>query len=129
MSLTADGCPSVSSGIRPSEQRLLRLLAAAGSVARQRGVQVSAVHLRLGALSGVVKDALLFCYEVACQDTPLAGSRLIVEDVPVVVFCSRCNDTRVLGSVQSFSCPECNTPTMDVRKGKELEVFALEVEE
>ncbi len=56
--------------------------------ARQRGVQVSAVHLRLGALSGVVKDALLFCYEVACQDTPLAGSRLIVEDVPVVVFCS-----------------------------------------
>jgi len=102
---------------------------AATDEARQRGVQVSAVHLRLGALSGVVKDALLFCYEVACQDTPLAGSRLIVEDVPVVVFCSRCNDTRVLGSVQSFSCPECNTPTMDVRKGKELEVFALEVEE
>jgi len=102
---------------------------AAMDEARQRGVQVSAVHLRLGALSGVVKDALLFCYEVACQDTPLAGSRLIVEDVPVVVFCSRCNDTRVLGSVQSFSCPECITPTMDVRKGKELEVFALEVEE
>ena len=35
--------------------------------------KVSAVHLRLGALSGVVKDALLFSYEVACQDTPLAG--------------------------------------------------------
>ncbi|MFL6442932.1 MAG: hydrogenase maturation nickel metallochaperone HypA, partial [Candidatus Sulfotelmatobacter sp.] len=45
---------------------------AAMDEARQRGVQVSAVHLRLGALSGVVKDALLFCYEVACQDTPLA---------------------------------------------------------
>jgi hydrogenase nickel incorporation protein HypA/HybF len=102
---------------------------AAMDEARQRGVQVSAVHLRLGALSGVVKDALLFCYEVACQDTPLAGSRLIVEDVPVVVFCSRCNDRRVLRSVQSFSCPECNTPTMDIRQGKELEVFALEVEE
>lgn len=97
--------------------------------ARQRGVHVSAVHLRLGALSGVVKDALLFSYEVACQDTPLAGSRLIVEDVPVVVFCSQCKDTRVLSSVQSFLCPECSTPTMDIRKGKELEVFALEVEE
>jgi len=96
---------------------------------RQRGVHVSAVHLRLGALSGVVKDALLFCYEVACQDTPLVGSRLIVEDVPVVVFCSHCKDTRELSSVQSFLCPECNTPTMDIRKGKELEVFALEVEE
>jgi hydrogenase nickel incorporation protein HypA/HybF len=102
---------------------------AAMDEARQRGVQVSAVHLRLGALSGVVKDALLFSYEVACQDTPLAGSRLIVEDIPVAVFCPRCGDTRVLHSVQSFACSECGTPTMDIRQGKELEVFALEVEE
>jgi len=102
---------------------------AAMDEARQRGVQVSAVHLRLGALSGVVKDALMFSYEVACQDTPLAGSRLIVEDVPVTVFCPRCQDTRVLDSVQSFLCPECGTPTMDIRQGKELEVFALEVQE
>jgi hydrogenase nickel incorporation protein HypA/HybF len=102
---------------------------AAMDEAQRRGVQVRAVHLRLGALSGVVKDALLFSYEVACQDTPLAGSKLIVEDVPVVVFCPNCKEKRTLTSVQSFACPECNTPTMDIRQGKELEVFALEVEE
>lgn len=95
----------------------------------RRGVQVTAVHLRLGALSGVVKDALLFSYDVACQDTPLQGSRLIVEDIPVVVFCPQCQDQRTLPSVQAFSCPECGAPTMDVRQGKELEVFALEVQE
>ena len=97
--------------------------------AQQRGVQVSAVHLRLGALSGVVKDALLFSYEMACQDTALQGSRLIVEDVPVVVFCPRCQERRTLKSVQSFACPECSAPTMNILQGKELEVFALEVEE
>ena len=97
--------------------------------ARRRGVQVTAVHLRLGALSGVVRDALLFSWEVACQDTPLEGSRLIVEDVPVAVFCPRCKEKRVLTSLQSFACPECNTPTMNILQGKELEVFALEVEE
>src|SRR3954447_57366 len=102
---------------------------AAMDEARQRGVQVSAVHLRLGALSGVVKDALMFSYEVACQDTPLAGSRLIVEEGSGTVFCPRCQDRRVLESVQSFLCPECGTPTMDIRQGKELEVFALEVQE
>ncbi|HYM76729.1 MAG TPA: hydrogenase maturation nickel metallochaperone HypA [Candidatus Dormibacteraeota bacterium] len=107
----------------------MSIVDAATDEAKQRGVQVSAVHLRLGALSGVVKDALLFSYEVACQDTPLEGSRLIVEDVPVVVFCARCKDARTLESVQSFSCPVCGVPTMDVRQGKELEVFALEVEE
>jgi hydrogenase nickel incorporation protein HypA/HybF len=97
--------------------------------AQRRGVQVSAVHLRLGALSGVVKDALMFSYEVACQDTPLQGSRLIVEDVPVVVFCPRCKERRALSSVQSFACPECGEPTRDILQGKELEVFALEVQD
>ena len=96
---------------------------------QRRGVQVSAVHLRLGALSGVVKDALLFSYEVACQDTPLQGSQLIVEEMPVIVFCAQCKETRTLESVQLFQCPECGTPTMDVRQGKELEVFALEVQD
>ena len=54
---------------------------------------------------------------------------MIVEDMPVIVFCAQCNSTRQLESVQLFQCPECGTPTMDIRQGKELEVFALEVEE
>lgn len=97
--------------------------------AQKRGVQVSAVHLRLGALSGVVKDALMFSYEVACQDTALEGSQLIVEDIPVVVFCPNCQKERTLNSVQSFTCPDCGSPTRDVLQGKELEVFALEVQD
>lgn len=105
------------------------IVEAAADEAERRGVRVSAVHLRLGALSGVVKDALLSSYEVACQDTPLAGSRLLVEDVAVAVFCPLCKEKRVLVSLQSFSCPQCRTPTMNIVAGKELEVFALEVEE
>ncbi|HTS34803.1 MAG TPA: hydrogenase maturation nickel metallochaperone HypA [Candidatus Solibacter sp.] len=95
--------------------------------ARRREVQVSAVHLRLGVFSGVVKDALLFSYEAACQDTALQGSRLIVEDLPVVVFCAECQAQRALDSIQQFACPVCGTPTMDIRQGREIEVFALEV--
>jgi hydrogenase nickel incorporation protein HypA/HybF len=107
----------------------MSIVDAAMDEAQRRDVQVSAVHLKLGALSGVVKDALLFSYEVACQDTPLQGTQLIVEEMPVIIFCAQCKDTRKLESVQLFQCPECGTPTMDVRQGKEFEVFALEVEE
>ena len=105
------------------------IVEAAAAEAKQRNVKVSGVHLRLGALSGVVKDALLFSYEVACQDTPLEGSRLVIEEVPVAVFCQRCNGKRVLESVQSFTCPECGAPAGNVLQGRELELFALEVEE
>jgi len=97
--------------------------------AKQRGAQVSAVHLKVGLLSGVVADALLFSYEMACQDTPLQGSRLVIEEVPIVVYCSHCCVERTLDSMQLFCCPECGTPTGEVVHGKELEVVALEIEE
>jgi hydrogenase nickel incorporation protein HypA/HybF len=95
--------------------------------AETRSLQISAVHLKLGALCGVVKEALLSCYELACEGTPLAGSRLVVDEVPVVVFCPACHQPRALDTMQWFACSECGTPTPDVLQGKELEVVALEI--
>jgi hydrogenase nickel incorporation protein HypA/HybF len=96
--------------------------------ARRGGVQVNAIHLKLGQLSGLVKDALLFSWEMACQDTPLAGARLVIEEVPVVVYCANCQAERTLASPQSFMCPVCQALTPHVVQGKELEVVALEIE-
>jgi hydrogenase nickel incorporation protein HypA/HybF len=93
------------------------------------GVHVNAVHWKLGALSGVVKEALLSCYEMACENTPLQGSRLLVEDVPVAIFCPRCQAQRPLSSMQMFCCQECGTPCSEIVQGKELEVVALEIQE
>jgi hydrogenase nickel incorporation protein HypA/HybF len=98
--------------------------------AHSRGnVQIQAVHLRLGQLSGVVKDALLSSYEMACETTVLEGSRLVIEEVPVEIFCSKCQLQRPVHSIQYFCCAECGTPSADVVRGKELEVFALEIKE
>jgi hydrogenase nickel incorporation protein HypA/HybF len=96
---------------------------------RRGDVQVSAVHLKLGAMSGVVKEALLSCYEMACFETSLQGSQLIVEDVPVMVFCPRCLARRSISTVQLFCCSECGTPAAEIVQGKELEVVALEIQE
>src|SRR5208283_3469330 len=71
---------------------------------RRGGVPVSAVHLKLGALSGVVKEALLGSFEMACEDTPLKGARLVVEDVPVLIYCQNCQSPRPISSVQLFCC-------------------------
>ena len=97
--------------------------------ARRRDVQVSAVHLRLGALSGIVKDALLFSYDLVCEGTALCGSSLVIEEVPTVIYCSTCKAERALDSIQLFCCPVCGAPASEVVRGKELEVVALEVRE
>jgi len=96
---------------------------------KRGGAKVEALHLKLGALSGVVKDALLFSWEIACQGTPLENSRLVIEEVPVVVHCTDCNAERALDSINNFFCPVCNVPTNKILHGKELEVTALELSE
>ena len=98
--------------------------------AQRRGsARVSAVYLRLGAFSGVVKDALLSSFEMACADTRLAGSKLIVEEVPLVVYCSKCAARREVKTDRWFQCSECGTPTPEILQGRELELTALELEE
>jgi hydrogenase nickel incorporation protein HypA/HybF len=96
--------------------------------AERRGLRVIAVHLKLGALAGVVKEALFGSYEMVAAGTPLEGSRLVIEDVPIVVFCPACRERRKLKYMNLFQCPECGTPTPEILEGKELQVTALEVE-
>jgi hydrogenase nickel incorporation protein HypA/HybF len=95
--------------------------------AERRAVKIGAVHLELGALSGVVAEALLFSYEMACRGTRLEGSQLVIKEVPIEVYCPACKTQRTLTSMQWFCCPECGTPTADVIHGKELVITALEV--
>ena len=105
----------------------LSIVAMAEEEARGRGVQVNAVHLKLGTLSGVVKEALLFSYDLACEGTALEGSHLLIEEVPTVVYCPACRAERTLDSVQRFCCSVCDSPTPEVVRGRELEVVALEI--
>ena len=96
---------------------------------RRGGVRVNALHLKLGPLSGVVKDALLFSYEVASDGTVLEGSRLIIEEVPVVIYCAECQAERAVESIQRFCCPVCGTLSSEVVRGRELEFVAMEIGE
>jgi hydrogenase nickel incorporation protein HypA/HybF len=105
----------------------LSLIDMASEEAGRLGVQVEVLHLRLGALSGVVKEALLFSFDLAAEGTPIAGARLEIEEVPVVVFCPACNEERPLPGIQGFLCPVCGTPTPDVIRGRELELATMEV--
>ncbi|MEL7236804.1 MAG: hydrogenase maturation nickel metallochaperone HypA [Chloroflexota bacterium] len=106
------------------------LVNTAEAAARDAGVTaVSRVYLQLGAISGVVHDALLFSYDIATEGTLLEGSTLEIEVLPVIVFCDRCHEFTQLESVQAFRCAQCGNPTADLRQGKEIELVSLEVED
>ena len=88
---------------------------------------VRSIQIRIGALSGVVPTTLEFCYDLSVEGTPLAGSRLVVEEQPVVVFCPQCRENRTLEDLSRFRCPICNTPTPELVHGRELELISMEL--
>ena len=106
----------------------LCILDLAAEEAERRGGRVCAVHLKLGPLSGVVKEALRSAYDLAREGTPLAGAELVVEDVPVVGYCPACAAERTPAALPLLCCPDCGGPLPEVRRGRELVVVALEIE-
>jgi hydrogenase nickel incorporation protein HypA/HybF len=98
-------------------------------MARFQRPRLDAVHLRLGPLSGVVREALVFSFDAASAGTPAEGARLEIEDVAAVVWCPACRAERPLGSTMRRRCPECGSATPDVVRGTEMEVVALEIVE
>jgi hydrogenase nickel incorporation protein HypA/HybF len=96
-------------------------------VERRGYCEIQAIHLRVGPLSGVVPEALRSAYELAAEQTSFAHSRLVIEDVPVVVDCPTCGRHQPVESMQSLCCAVCETPASDVVSGRELEISALEL--
>ena len=99
------------------------------SLAAYPNARVLEVRLRVGVLASVVEDSLQFCYGIATEDTPLAGSKLIIHSVPVVVHCEGCGRDGELESLQHFRCPYCGAPASEVRSGRELEIESVEIED
>ena len=97
---------------RPEHSGLRR-----GRVRRREG-SITAVHLKLGPLAGVVREALLSAYNLAREGSATPHAVLVVEDVPIVVNCPDCAAEHVLPSLVELRCPVCGVLTADIRAGR-----------
>jgi hydrogenase nickel incorporation protein HypA/HybF len=106
----------------------MNILDIAAEEAQRREARVLAVHLRVGPLSGVVPQALASAFELAREGTALADCRLVVEDVPITIYCPTCAGERQTPSLHSLCFRECGSPAERLIGGRELELTALEIE-
>jgi hydrogenase nickel incorporation protein HypA/HybF len=94
---------------------------------RRAPERVTAVHLKLGPLSGVVKPALVSAFELAREGSLLADSSLVIEDVPVMIWCDRCHAETAPVVWNELRCVACGEPAARIVHGQELEVTAFEL--
>jgi hydrogenase nickel incorporation protein HypA/HybF len=85
------------------------------------------LRLRLGTLSGVVEDSLRFAFDVVSHETMAAGATLEIEPVPGACWCAPCQAE--FECVDLFNeCPRCHNPSGELRRGRELEIAAVEID-
>jgi hydrogenase nickel incorporation protein HypA/HybF len=91
------------------------------------GRRVISVTLEIGELSGVVPDAVEFCFEACTRDTSLEGAKLIIDRVPAR---GRCDDCSAEFPVKAYyePCPVCGSFRVALISGEELRVKELEVD-
>ena len=93
---------------------------------RNGGGVVETIHLRVGVFSGVDAESLRFAYQLASEGTDLAGAQLQIEEVPLLVYCPRCESTYTTDP-QHVLCSRCLASEPEILAGKELEVKSLEI--
>lgn len=104
------------------------LIEIAERTAREHGGQrVRSVTVEIGALAGVVPDAVEFCFEACSQGTLLEGCRLQLIAIPGRGRCFDCAAECDLDPY-TVACPACGGFSIDRLQGEELRVIELEMD-
>jgi hydrogenase nickel incorporation protein HypA/HybF len=98
------------------------------AVRHAAGRPVAAVELKVGHLRQVVPSALEFAFELVAQGTVLEGAELRMEVVPAAGRCRGCGADTELPRFP-LVCRSCGGFDVEVRRGEELRVDSLEIEE
>src|SRR5262245_48354854 len=84
--------------------------------------------MRVGRLRQVTPPALAFSIELLSKGTILEGAELAIEEVPAEVRCRGCDRQSALDEFPA-ACRTCGSLDVEVVRGEELRVDALELDD
>jgi hydrogenase nickel incorporation protein HypA/HybF len=87
--------------------------------------RVTRVVLEIGRLSGVVPDAVRFCFDLCAEGTSLAGARLDIVQLSGRGRCRACGEEAEIDDPLALC--GCGSADLDVRGGQELRIREVEV--
>ena len=93
----------------------------------QQAEKVLSVTVEVGSLSGVVPEALEFCFEACSNGTFLQGTQLLIEKVAAQGRCRDCGREFPLEELLAC-CPDCGSAAGDILSGEELRIKEMEID-
>jgi hydrogenase nickel incorporation protein HypA/HybF len=90
--------------------------------------KVERINLKVGQLAAVVPQSLKFCFEIAAKETAAETAELHIEEIPVSAICDTCQ-YRWQIDAPVFRCPQCDSGSIEVLTGRELDIESIELAE
>jgi hydrogenase nickel incorporation protein HypA/HybF len=92
-----------------------------------RGRRVRRITLEVGTLSGVMTEAVAFCFDVVAKETPLEGASLEIRMIEARARCLECGTEFATPTLYApCSCGSLNFVRL---QGEELNIKSMELEE
>lgn len=88
--------------------------------------KVKTVRIKVGKLTNIMVDSLLFGFEALTRETDFEGVTLEVEPLPLRIKCENCGKETDLDDF-AFSCPVCQGSAIQIISGQELIVKEIEL--
>jgi hydrogenase nickel incorporation protein HypA/HybF len=96
--------------------------------ARRAGASaIKSITMKIGALSGVIPEAMEFAFEACCPGTLAHEATLEILHVPAIGRCRQCTMESSMTSLID-SCPECGGFVLDILQGQEMALTELEID-
>lgn len=92
-----------------------------------KGRKVRRVTLEVGELSGVMTDAIAFCFDVVAQGTVLEGATLGILTVRGLARCCSCGAEFETATL--YTPCACGSRHVERLRGEELSIKTMELEE
>ncbi len=89
--------------------------------------QVKSIKIRVGMLSNILTDSLIFCFDAITKNSEFENTELIINKVPITIECKSCKMVNEINDY-AFLCPNCSSTNIQVIAGNELDIEEIEIE-
>ena len=92
------------------------------------GRRITRIEVAIGPFSGVVRESLEFCFELAAKHFGMENAKLSIAQLTAEATCPACGNNSRVDNMWTV-CAACGHSPLTVKGGRELRVDRLTIEE
>lgn len=99
-------------------------------IARENNAKkITSIKLKIGKLSGIVTDSLVFAFDAIKLENPLISSAdIVINEIPLVYNCNDCGAAFETDDIYFPSCKKCGSYNLTLISGEEQHIENVEIE-